>query len=117
LIIAPPSGENNGKINPVKNPNPRRGKGLPHRGFSHIQPIQKRKENTMPNKTMLIIFPDGDEAANLEKTMLISAYLAGEADIVLREPEEDKPVGIAGMNPACIRHCFDAFEDEIPLPY
>jgi hypothetical protein len=33
----------------------------------------------MPNKTMLILFPDGDEAANAEKIMLLSAYLASDA--------------------------------------
>jgi hypothetical protein len=46
----------------------------------------------MRDKTMLIIFPDGSEAANAEKIILISAYLAGDAEIILREPDKYEPL-------------------------
>jgi hypothetical protein len=45
----------------------------------------------MRDKTMLII-PDGSEAANAEKITLISAYLSGDAEIILREPDKDEPL-------------------------
>jgi hypothetical protein len=41
---------------------------------THPPKIERR--TTMPNKTMLILFSDGDEAANAEKITLISASLS-----------------------------------------
>jgi hypothetical protein len=71
----------------------------------------------MQNKTMLIVFPDGNEAATAEKIMLISAYLAGDADIVFRDQDEDENDGLDGIDPANIRFRFVGDEgDKIP-PY
>jgi hypothetical protein len=71
----------------------------------------------MQNKTMLIVFPAGNEAATAEKIMLISAYLAGEADIVFREPDEDENDGLDGIGPANIRFRFAGDEDGKIPPY
>jgi hypothetical protein len=55
---------------------------------------------------MLIIFPDGNEAATAQKTALISAYLAGDADIVLCGPDADEYGGLDDVDPANIRFRF-----------
>ena len=61
------------------------------------------------NKIMVIAFPKSDEDTPC-KMQLISAFLAGEAEIVLDEPDED----ISGIDPANIRFRFADDEDRPP---
>jgi hypothetical protein len=76
--------------------------------YATHQPKTERR-TIMPNKTMLILFSDGDEAANAEKIALISACLADEADIVLRKPDD----GGGFTN----KPCEYADDEDEPLPY
>jgi hypothetical protein len=61
------------------------------------------------NKIMVIAFPDSDEDT-LRKMQLITAFLAGEAEIILDEPDED----ISDIDPANIRFRFAGDEDTPP---
>ncbi|GHU25722.1 hypothetical protein AGMMS50256_00880 [Betaproteobacteria bacterium] len=61
------------------------------------------------NKIMVIAFPDSG-ADTLRKMQLITAFLAGEAEIILDEPDED----ISDIDPANIRFRFEGDEDRPP---
>ena len=61
------------------------------------------------DKIMVIAFPDSG-ADTLRKMQLITAFLAGEAEIILDEPDED----ISDIDPANIRFRFASDKDMQP---